>query len=85
MFLRQTLEKPVNGYWDGGAEDTFDWEIESEPKKDKKGYFVKIGSFAANHWFHVALGKTDKLTLSYAKKHLKRVTRIPCKFEYVEA
>jgi len=81
--LRQTLDKPVHGYWDGGAKDIFDWSIEGSPSTDSKGQFVRIGSFAANHWFHVALGKTVKLTLSYAMHHLKAVTRVPSTFKYI--
>ena len=84
MKLRQTLAKPVQGYWDGGAKQVFEWEIEGHPHKDKKGEYVKIGSWQANHWFHVAKGKTEKQTLSYAQKHLKKSTRYPSKFEYVE-
>jgi len=84
MILRQTLEKPVHGYWDGGAKQVFDWTIDGMPKTDSKGQFVKIGSWSANHWFNVALGKTDKLTLSYAMKHLKASTKIPSTFEYIE-
>lgn len=87
MILRQTLEKPIHGYWDGGAKQTFDWKIESSPKRDSKGEFVKIGSWAANHWFCVALGKTDKLTLANAKRRLSYQAKkagISCKFEYRE-
>lgn len=83
MKLRQTLEKPVHGYWDGGAKQVFDWEIDGTPQSDSKGEFIKVGSWQANHWFHVALGKTTKLTLSFAMRHLKTVTRYPSTFEYV--
>ncbi|KKN53785.1 hypothetical protein LCGC14_0598780 [marine sediment metagenome] len=84
MRLRQTLNKPVHGNWDGGAKQVFDWDIEGSPAIDSKGEYVRIGSFAANHWFHVALGKTIKLTLSYAMKHLKAVTRVGCAFQYID-
>ena len=84
MKLRQKLEKPVSGYWDGGKKQIFDWEINGPKQSDKKGCFVKIGSLDANHWFHVSCGKTEKQTLSYAEKHLKASTRIPSTFEYVE-
>ena len=84
MKLRQTLDKPVNGYWDGGPKQRFDWGIEGSPRTDSQGQYVRIGSFSANHWFHVAYGKTEKLTLSYAKQHLRSVTRVPCTFEYIE-
>ena len=83
MLLRQTLEHAVNGYWDGGAKQTFDWTIDGTLRQDSKGYFCRVGSWAANHWFHVAAGKTVKLTLSYAKRHLQAITRIPSTFEYI--
>ena len=83
MKLRQTLEKAVNGYWDGGAKQVFDWEIDGQVQSDGEGEYVRIGSWYANHWFHVALGKTAKLTLSYAMRHLRASTRIPSTFEYV--
>jgi hypothetical protein len=85
MILRQKLNKAINGYWDGGARDTFDWEIDGRPQTDNKGKFVRIGSWMANHWFHVAVGKTDRQTLSYAKKHLKASTRVSSTFEYIDS
>jgi len=84
MILRQTLDHRVCGWWDGGAKDTFDWSIDGPPHTDSKGQFVRIGSWEANHWFHVALGKTNRQTLSRAKQHLQRSTRIPSTFEYIE-
>ena len=83
MKLRQTLEKPAQGYWDGGEKQVFDWEIDGTPKLDKQGEYIRVGSIGANHWFHVALGKTEKLTLSYAKQHLQASTRYPSTFEYI--
>ena len=82
MILRQKLSQKVYGYWDGGAKDTFNWEIESA-SADSKGVFCRIGSFEANHWFHVAQGKSDRQTLSYAMKHLRKSTRYPSTFEYI--
>jgi len=84
MILRQTLEKPVHGYWDGGRKQVFDWKIDGPIHYDSKGSFVRIGSYDANFWFHVAAGKTDKLTLSYAKRHLRRITTVKSTFEYIE-
>lgn len=87
MLLRQKLtDKPVTGFWDGGKKSQFDWTVDpfNGVQKDKKGEFVKIGSFEGNHWFCVAKGKTEKLTLSYAKKHLQSSTKLPCTFEYVD-
>jgi hypothetical protein len=83
ITLCQTLEKPVHGYWDYGPKKYFEWDIEHHKTgKDAKGVFVRVGSWEANHWFHVAKGKTDKLTLSYAKQHLRAITNGPCAFEY---
>ena len=84
MTLIQTLAHPINGYWDGGPKQTFEWFILDRQQKDKQGRFVKIGSWSANYWFHVALGKTEKLTFSYAKKHLQATTKIPSTFKYKE-
>ena len=85
MKLLQTLEKVVNGFWDGGPKQRFEWEIDPIGYgKDEKGEFVRIGSWEANHWFHVAKGKSEKQTLSYAKKHLQASTQVLSKFEYVE-
>jgi len=84
MILRQTLEYPVYGYWDGGKKQVFDWREEYGGGEDDKGVFVKIGSFSANHWFCVAQGKTEKRTLANAKLHLKATTHYPSTFEYVE-
>jgi len=84
MILRQTLARPINGYWDGGPKQIFDWSIDGSPQSDNIGQFVKIGSWQANHWFHVAVGRTEKMTLANAKRHLRAATTIPCTFEYVK-
>jgi hypothetical protein len=86
MKLRQTFSRPINGYWDYGPKQVFDWEIEGQPNTDDKGQYIKVGSWRANHYFHVALGKTIKKTLSNAKRRLTAMARRagePCKFEYV--
>jgi len=84
MILQQTLAKPVNGYWDGGAKRVFRWSIDKfGGGEDSRGTFVRIGSWEANYWFNVAQGKTEKQTLSYAKRHLQAITRIPSVFEYI--
>jgi hypothetical protein len=85
MKLRQTLEYAVDNplQWDGGKKQVFDWRIEGTPKTDNKGKFIRIGCFGANHWFCVALGKTEKLTLANAKRHLRKFTSINCTFEYI--
>ncbi len=83
--LRQTLPQPVHGYWDGGAKQVFEWSIDSVEGHDSKGTYVHIGSWSGNHWFHVAKGKTPKLTLRNAKYHLRGTAMgKQSKFEYVE-
>jgi len=88
LILRQTFERPISGYWDGGSRQTFDWNIEHHHcGKDAKGEFVRVGSWSANHWFNVSLGKSDKQTLSYARGRLSRAAKKngqDCKFEYIE-
>jgi hypothetical protein len=85
MQLKQTFEEPISGFWDGGKKQVFLWSIDGVPQKDNKGYFVRIGSWAANFWFSVAIGKTERLTLSYAKSRLKTMARGKrYKFKYVE-
>mgnify|MGYP001609669173 CR=1 FL=1 len=86
MILRQTLDKPTHGYWDGGAKSIFDWSIEGSPATGSKGQYVRVGSWRANHWFHVAIGKTVKLTLANARRRLLASMRrqgITGRFEYI--
>ena len=84
MKLKQTLEKPVNGYWDGGKKQVFEWEVERfGGGSDSKGTFVRIGCYDANHWFNVAKRKTEKLTLTNARRHLNKSTRIGSTFKYI--
>jgi len=85
--LIQTLEIPINGYWDGGKKKTFHWQIDGKPKQDDKGWYVRVGSWAANHWFHVAMGRTDKQTLANARRKLTAGMKrngISCTFAYEE-
>ena len=87
MILRQTFERPIQGYWDGGAKQTFDWSVDGPVRQDKNGQFVRIGSWAANNWFHVSVGKSEKQTLSNARRRLLMLAKragIVCGFEYVQ-
>jgi|WetSurSiteA1Bulk_404760.scaffolds.fasta_scaffold132960_2 hypothetical protein len=70
MILQLILTKPVAGYWDGGGKTTFNWSIDGAPETDDKGQYVKIGSWEANNFFHVAMGATEKKTLANARRHL---------------
>jgi hypothetical protein len=97
LVLVQKLNRPIGGYWDGGTKDTFTWRIEGAAGKDKKGAFVKVGSWGANHWFHVSKGKTDKATFGNVKRKLQAMlaksnrkekiveNALSCTFELKEA
>jgi len=85
MTLVQELEKPVNGYWEGGPRKIFRWSIDGQPKGDKKGFFVRVGSWEANHWFNVSVGKTEKVTMGNARRRLSyymRLVRVKGTFRY---
>jgi hypothetical protein len=92
MVLIQTLEKPVYGYWDGGAKQVFRWSITpgstckgsqlDDPSFKPDRRYVKVGSWGANFWFYVAKSKTDKQTLGNARRKLQAITKIPSTFEY---
>lgn len=84
MILRQTLERAVSGFWDGGYKQVFDWKIDGTPSYDAQGAYVRIGSWDANHWFHVAVGRTERETLRNAMFHLRAATKVASTFEYVE-
>jgi len=88
MTLVQTFTNPISGYFDNGPKQHFEWNIEPlHCGQDSKGKFVRIGSWEANHWFNITLGKTDKITLSNARQKLaasaKRANQ-KCTFEYKE-
>ena len=87
MKLIQKLEREIGGYWDGGSRSVFSWFIDGPAKSDKKGQFVRVGSMDANYWFHVALGKTEKMTLANARRKLMAMARksgLKATFTYTE-
>ena len=82
MRLIQTLSKPVNSiWWDGGAKQIFEWTIEEYGWSDT---IVRVGSWAANFWFNVKKGKTEKRTLANAMLKLRAITRLESTFEYAD-
>ena len=85
LVLRQIASEPVSGYWDGGKKQVFDWEVEEYFEgRDSQGRFVRIGSWAANRWFCVGKGRSEKEALGFARKRLIRISRFPCRFELIE-
>lgn len=87
MILRQTFDKPINGYWDGGPKRIFDWSIDGIVcTGPERGESVQVGSWSANYYFAVKLGKSDKQTLGNARRHLTACAKrqgLPCSFEYI--
>ena len=82
MILRQKTIVPIDGYWDGGPKDTFNWHIE---KHRSNSHTSRIGSWEANWWFTVQTGPTDKATLGNARRALQnRRNAVKSSFEYIE-
>jgi hypothetical protein len=69
-----SFEKPVNGYWDGGAKQRLEFTADHE-RTDNKGTFVKWGSWSANFYFHSGKGKTPMTAAAYAVKRIKALYR----------
>lgn len=85
MILVQEFEQAIDGYWDGGPKSRFEWWIDGSPQSDKLGRFVRVSSWGANRWFHVAVGKTEKQTLGNARRRLAaraKAAGLRCKFSY---
>ena len=80
MELLLVLEKPI------GSKSRFEFSISGPPEKDGKGNYVRVGSWEANQWFHVAVGKTEKQTLANVRRKLEAGLRqqgLPHRFEYI--
>lgn len=84
LYLRQKFTEPVNGVMGAPATTLFDWQIE---KPWSNTEVSRVGSWAANYFFDVATGKTDRATLGNARRALaaraKREEK-ECSFEYLE-
>lgn len=88
MILRMLLEAHIAGYWDGGTREYFDFVIDGPRQHDGHGPYVRVGSWGANYWCQVALGKTATATLGHARRHLAaRAKRAgyACRFVYLTA
>lgn len=92
MELKQTLNEAIGGYWDGGQKSTFYWTVDepwdtNDPTNyDGQGY-ARVGSWEANCFFSVRLGKSEKQTLSNARRSLAikaKNANMACNFEYVQ-
>lgn len=81
LILRVTLAQAWGGYWDGGPKRVFDWRVDCNFSDGRS----RVGSWAANLYFEVATGKTERQTLGNARRHFRMTTNIPMDFEYIEA
>ncbi len=70
IHMRMVLGRPMSGYWDDDMKSPFHFQINGHPQHDARGAYIRIGSWEANHWFHVAMGKTVKATLGNARRRL---------------
>ena len=80
MQIEIRFNKPVSGWWDGGAKTGGTFEVDRLHTLDDK--HTAFGCWSLNHYFNVKTGGTEKETLSRAKRYLKKHTRQP--FEFVE-
>jgi hypothetical protein len=63
------LEQAVNGYWDGGAKDRF--EFSPSVRRYSSGLpNIEWGSWGANFWFRVDVGPNSGNHLHNVKKML---------------
>lgn len=64
-----TLERPVQGYWDGGAKSEFEFTptVERTPGPPA----IRWGSYAANLWFVIEVGPSLKSHLAKLRRKLR--------------
>ena len=67
--IRVKLSEPIDGYWDGGKKQVF--EFRPELLEDDEGQYVKWGSWEANYWFTAGTGRSWNHAISIAKRMIK--------------
>ena len=78
MQIAIKFDKPINGYWDGGAKSEAIFEVDRLHSKTNK--HTCFGDWGINYWFNIKTGRTDKETISRAKRWIKRHCRYPFQF-----
>jgi hypothetical protein len=78
MQITIKFNKPIGGYWDGGLKSGGTFEVNRFKNLSNK--HTCFGCWALNHYFNVKTGRTDKETISRAKRHLKKHCRQPFTF-----
>lgn len=81
MKLRLKLSRKINGWWDQGPEDTFDFTVQPEPWDVSDGK-TQVGSLDANYWFLVNCRGDEKKVLQKARYHIERTMRLPAGVDY---
>ena len=71
MEVRVDFDKPVYGGMSGGKVNYFEFSPVGSVQVDAKGAYRKWGSWVGNFWFHVAMGKSERLEMSYVVRTLK--------------
>jgi len=71
------FDKPTYGFWDGGARSGGTFEPDILRSTDKS---ICWGCWELNFYFSTARGETDKQSLGYARRWLKRHCKVPFKF-----
>ena len=65
------LEQPVHGYWDGGAKSHFEFTPDLRHYSDGNLPNIEWGSWGANWWFRVELGKSAARHFGTVKRKLR--------------
>ena len=78
MKIEIAFDKPVNGWWDGGAKSGGEFEVENCHRSSE--LHTCFGSWRLNTYFNVKTGRTDKETISRAKRWIKDHCRQSFKF-----
>lgn len=82
--IRVTLDKPTDGYWDGGKKQQGDFEVEGCMKdKPEVGNVVKWGCWHFNYWFNCGTGKSWKSAVMYAKRRLAGLINNDAKLDII--
>ena len=78
MQIEIKFDEPTGGYWDGGMKSGGVFEVDRFHNLSKD--HTCFGCWALNTWFNVKTGKTDKETLSRAKRYIRNHCKRPFKF-----
>ena len=78
MKIAIKFESPVNGFWDGGPRSGGEFEVDNLHRKSPE--HTCFGDWMLNFWFNVKTGRTEKETISRAKRWIKTHCRHPFQF-----